>query len=109
MTLSKVAVADLRQAADSQEHAISEAKAQLQQLQGECQQLTSAWQGHASSVYLNGMNEFESEATKVVNILDQMQQTMVATANNFSQVTDNISDLATSTASGAGGGGGLGI
>ena len=109
MTLSKVAVADLKQAAESQEQAITEAKAQLQQLQSECSALTSAWQGHASSIYLNGMNEFEGEATKVVNILDRMQQTMIQTANNFSQVTDSIADAASSSTSGFGGGGGLGI
>jgi uncharacterized membrane protein len=55
------------------------------------------------------MNEFEQEATKVVGILDQMQQTMVKTAQNFSSVTDNIANLASSTSSSVGGGGGLGI
>ena len=98
-SISQVTVADLRTTAQDQESALDSATTNLQQLQGECESLRAAWQGHASSIYLGAMDTFQEEAQSVLNLLRNMQQTMLQTAAHFGTTTDNIATAASGVTS----------
>lgn len=97
---TQVDVAGMTAAAGSFNEKSSEMRSQEQQVQATIQALMGTWRGDSAMAFNSAMEQFYEECNIVIRTLQQLSESVSASASNYQGQHEQNTQLATSFASG---------